>query len=123
MESDFIYGVINSIEGERDPRNLLFLFKFMPKFIEKFPLYHLSEEMFETFACYFPIDFQPTTNDPNLITRNELADNLANCLIASEEFIEWVITLLLEKLESDLIQAKIDSLELLVSLIYILILI
>uniref|UniRef100_A0A8W7PBF7 MMS19 nucleotide excision repair protein n=1 Tax=Anopheles coluzzii TaxID=1518534 RepID=A0A8W7PBF7_ANOCL len=110
---DFVYGVIGAIEGERDPRNLLYLFERMPSFIRTFPMYHLAEEMFETFACYFPIDFHPNPNDPVAITRDALAEHLANCLCATPEMAEFAVPLLMEKLDSSLIMAKLDSLSLL----------
>uniref|UniRef100_A0A1A9WFT3 MMS19 nucleotide excision repair protein n=1 Tax=Glossina brevipalpis TaxID=37001 RepID=A0A1A9WFT3_9MUSC len=113
MSGDFIYGVISSIDGERDPRNLDYIFSFIPDFIATYPLLHLSEEMFEIFACYFPIDFTPSADDPNTITRDDLAAKLAKCLVASSDFVEWTIPLALEKLDSELILAKCDSLELL----------
>uniref|UniRef100_A0A182KBX5 MMS19 nucleotide excision repair protein n=1 Tax=Anopheles christyi TaxID=43041 RepID=A0A182KBX5_9DIPT len=110
---DFVYGVIGAMEGERDPRNLLYLFENMPSFIRTFPMYHLAEEMFETFACYFPIDFHPNPNDPVPITRQLLAEHLANCLCATPEMAEFAVPLLLEKLDSSLIMAKLDSLSML----------
>jgi Dos2-interacting transcription regulator of RNA-Pol-II len=115
MGPDFVYGIINAIDGERDPRNLLFLFGFMPGFIEKYPLHHLTEEMFEIFSCYFPIDFHPSPQDPAAITRDLLASHLSSCLCASEAFADDCIDLVLEKIESQLVIAKLDSLELLVS--------
>lgn len=59
MGVDFVYGFISSIDGERDPRNLILLFGLIPDFLEKFKLGHLTEEMFEVVACYFPVDFNP----------------------------------------------------------------
>ncbi len=115
MGADLIYGVISAIDGERDPRNLLFLFQNIPEFIRKYSLKHLGEEMFEVFACYFPIDFHPAGNDPQAITRDLLAEKLAHCLCASNEFADSCFGLALEKLESDLNVAKMDSLDLLVS--------
>uniref|UniRef100_A0A0A1WYE0 MMS19 nucleotide excision repair protein n=1 Tax=Zeugodacus cucurbitae TaxID=28588 RepID=A0A0A1WYE0_ZEUCU len=114
MGGDFMYGLINSIDGERDPRNLDFIFTFMPDLIKHFSLLHLAEEMFEIFACYFPIDFTPSREDPSNISRDELAEKLSDCLVASSEFIEWVVPLAVEKLESDLVEAKLDSINLLV---------
>ncbi|KAM7362587.1 MMS19 nucleotide excision repair protein [Cochliomyia hominivorax] len=113
MSGDFIYGIISSIDGERDPRNLDFIYGFMPDFIATYPLLHLSEEMFEIFACYFPIDFNPSKNDPDTITRDNLSKKLTKCLVASPDFVEWCVALALEKLESELVVAKCDSLELL----------
>ena len=54
---DFVFGVISTIDGERDPRNLLQLFGMLPHFIGTFPLGHLTEEMFDVVSCYFPVDF------------------------------------------------------------------
>lgn len=114
MGADFIYGVIQAVEGERDPRNLVFLFEFMPRFINSYSLRHLTEEMFEVFSCYFPIDFHPSQNDPMAITRDGLAEKLSTCLCASKSFAEFCFPLALEKLDSDLSVAKLDSLNLLV---------
>lgn len=116
MGADFVYGVIQACEGERDPRNLVFLFDFLPRFIATYSLRHLAEEMFEVFSCYFPIDFHPSPNDPQAITRDGLAEKLSTCLCATKEFADNCFTLALEKLDSDLNVAKLDSLNLLVSL-------
>lgn len=115
MGADFIYGVIQAVEGERDPRNLVFLFEFMPRFIQTYSLRHLNEEMFEVFSCYFPIDFHPSPNDPQAITRDTLAEKLSFCLCASHSFAEFCFPIALEKLEGDSKTGKLDSLHLLVS--------
>lgn len=112
---DFVYGVITSMDGERDPRNLMFLFTFLPNFIKHIPLGHLVEEMFEVISCYYPIDFHPSPDDPAAVSRQDLATILAPCLCATPEFAEHCLVLLLEKLDSSLRLAKIDSLKLLVS--------
>lgn len=57
MGPDFLYCVISSMDGERDPNNLLLLFRILPQFLRNFPLGHLTEETFDVIACYFPIDF------------------------------------------------------------------
>lgn len=113
MGPDFVYGFINAMDGERDPRILLFLFNFLPNFLKTFPLGHLNEEAFEVIACYFPIDFNPSPNDSGIISRDQLADKLAECLCAHESFAEECINLLIEKLQSQLSVAKLDSLYLL----------
>lgn len=118
LGGDFIYNVINSIDGERDTRNVDYIFSIMPGICKRFPLLHLAEEMFESFACYFPIDFNPSRTGERVITREELAEKLSNCLTASDEFLQWDVPLIVEKLESDLTVAKVDSLDLLVSVFY-----
>lgn len=66
MGLDFVYGVISAMDGERDPRNLLLLFNWLPTFLHTVTLGHLCEEMFETIACYFPVDFRAPTQDINV---------------------------------------------------------
>lgn len=51
-------------------------------------------------------------------TREDLSDSLCPCLCAIPEFGEHCLSLAIEKLESTLLIAKIDSLKLLVSCIF-----
>ncbi|CAH0553764.1 unnamed protein product [Brassicogethes aeneus] len=113
MGMDFVYGVLNAIDSERDPKNLLFLFEWLPSFLKTVSLGHLSEDMFEALACYFPVDFRAPPQDPNKVTREDLSKKLCVCLCAVPEFAEHCIPLAIEKLESSLLIAKLDSLELL----------
>ncbi|VEN42211.1 unnamed protein product [Callosobruchus maculatus] len=112
MGSHLIYGVITSIDGESDPRNLMFLFKWLPRFLQHVSLGDLAEEMFEVLACYFPVDFKAPPSESN-ITRDMLAEALSPCLCSKREFGEFAISLALEKLDSSLNIAKLDSLKLL----------
>lgn len=114
MGVDWIAGVISAVEGERDPRNLLFIFEFMQLFLQKFPLENLADDMFEVFACYFPIDFNPAPNVPALISRELLQESLCNCLTATDAFCAGCVDLVVEKLDSELHVAKADSFLLLV---------
>lgn len=104
------------MDGERDPRNLLFLFGFLSTFLKDVPLGHLVDDMFEVISCYYPIDFHPAPDDPAPVTRQDLANALCPCLCAVPEFGEQCLVLLVEKLDSSLRLAKIDSLRLLVSI-------
>lgn len=113
MGFDFVYGVTLAIDGERDPRNLLFLFEWIPIFLKCVTLGHLAEEMFEVMACYFPIDFRAPPQDPNRISRETLSEALCRCLCGVPEFSEFCLPLALEKLSSSLQIAKIDSLNIL----------
>lgn len=65
---DLVYGVINSIDGESDPRNLLIIFRIIPFFVKQFPLGHLIEEMFEVIACYFPVQYNAVSGKLNSIS-------------------------------------------------------
>lgn len=63
MSSEFVHGVILAVDGERDPRNLMFLFHMLPEFLRVFPLGQLTEDAFEVIGCYFPVDFTPVSRN------------------------------------------------------------
>ncbi|CAG9769601.1 unnamed protein product [Ceutorhynchus assimilis] len=113
MGIDFVYGVISSIDGERNPKNLIYLFDWMQTFLKIVKLGHLTEEMFEVLSCYFPVDFKPSISDKNNITREDLAEGLCKCLTSIAEFGQYAIPVTLEKLDSSLKIAKEDSLDVL----------
>lgn len=66
MGLDFVYGVISSIDGERDPKNLLYLFQWLQAFLQAVDLQHLTEEMFDVLSCYFPVDFKAPPTSPTV---------------------------------------------------------
>lgn len=110
---DFVYGLMSAVDQEKDARNLSIVFEMLPVFIRVFDLGHLKEEMFEIVSCYFPIDYRPDySNCP--VSREVLAEGLQNCLIASPDFSEFCLPLLVEKLDSKLKIAKIDSFKVLI---------
>lgn len=61
-DTDFVFGYIQSMDGEKDPRNLLLCFECIHLMCVKLELGPFVDETFEVFACYFPIDFNPVTN-------------------------------------------------------------
>lgn len=115
MGPDFVYGVMSSVENERNPQNLLYLFNWYPIFCKNVKLGHLTDDMFDILSCYFPVDFQPLNSQTGEISRNELANALSPGLYAIPEFADLCIILALEKLSSDLLVAKFDSLKLLMN--------
>jgi DNA repair/transcription protein MET18/MMS19 len=58
-ETDFVYSVIQAVDGEKDPRNLLVSFESLRSMCQQLSLGPFVEETFDVFACYFPIDFSP----------------------------------------------------------------
>ncbi|XP_066992014.2 MMS19 nucleotide excision repair protein homolog [Anabrus simplex] len=111
---DFVFGFMTAIDGERDAQNLLIVFRMLPFFLKTFPLGHLLEDMFETMACYFPVDYR-AENQKNAVSRESLAEALAPCLTAIPDFAQYCIPLLVEKLDSKLKLAKLDSFHLVVA--------
>ncbi|XP_075533418.1 MMS19 nucleotide excision repair protein [Dermacentor variabilis] len=114
MGSKFVHGCIQAIEGERDPRCLLQVFAIIPMICNNFILGELEESLFEVCACYFPIDFNPPASDAGKISREDLAEALLMCMTASAGFGKYCVPLAVEKLDSDLTVAKLDSLKLLI---------
>ena len=49
-----------AVEGETNPRNLHLIFGIWPLVMAHFKLAEYSEDVFELFSCYFPIDFNPS---------------------------------------------------------------
>ncbi|XP_061764988.1 MMS19 nucleotide excision repair protein homolog isoform X2 [Nerophis ophidion] len=112
LGADFVFGFVQSMDGERDPRNLLLAFQIAKNIIQRgYDLGKFTEEMFEVTSCYFPIDFSPPPNDPHGITREELIQALRDVLTGTPKFAEFLLPLIIEKLDSDVLSAKLDSLQ------------
>ncbi|XP_067909242.1 MMS19 nucleotide excision repair protein homolog isoform X2 [Heterodontus francisci] len=112
LAADFTFGFIQAMDGEKDPRNLLMAFQISRDIIiNNYDLGTFVEELFEVTSCYFPIDFTPPPNDPHGISQEELVLSLQSVLTATPRFAEFLLPLLIEKLDSDVQSAKVDSLQ------------
>ncbi|XP_044035468.1 MMS19 nucleotide excision repair protein homolog isoform X1 [Siniperca chuatsi] len=112
LGADFVFGFVQSMDGERDPRNLLLAFQVAKNIIHRgYDLGKFTEELFEVTSCYFPIDFTPPPNDPHGITKEELIQTLRDVLTGTPRFAEFLLPLIIEKLDSDVQSAKLDSLQ------------
>ncbi|XP_015722476.1 MMS19 nucleotide excision repair protein homolog isoform X2 [Coturnix japonica] len=112
LGADFTFGFIQVMDGEKDPRNLMVAFQIVHDVIVKnYALGPFVEELFEVTSCYFPIDFTPPPNDPHGIQREDLILSLRAVLASTPQFAEFLLPLLIEKLDSDLQSAKLDSLQ------------
>ncbi|XP_056152581.1 MMS19 nucleotide excision repair protein homolog [Lampris incognitus] len=112
LGADFVFGFVQSMDGERDPRNLLLAFQIAKNIIQRgYDMGKFTEELFEVTSCYFPIDFSPPSNDPHGITQEELIVSLRAVLAGTQRFAEFLLPLIIEKLDSDVQSAKLDSLQ------------
>ncbi|XP_043958677.1 MMS19 nucleotide excision repair protein homolog isoform X2 [Gambusia affinis] len=112
LGADFVFGFVQSMDGERDPRNLLLAFQIARNIIlQGYSMGKFTEELFEVTSCYFPIDFSPPPNDPHGITKEELTQALRAVLTGTPKFAEFLLPLIIEKLDSDVQSAKLDSLQ------------
>jgi len=108
--NDFVFGFIQAVDGEKDPKNLLLVFELVRVIISNFSIDLFAEDLFEVTSCYFPIDFTPPADDPYGIRKDDLVSSLRKCLAATNQFAPFCLPLLMEKLSSDIVDAKIDSL-------------
>ncbi|KAF6780455.1 hypothetical protein AHF37_00060 [Paragonimus kellicotti] len=115
MGSEFVSAYVQAIDGEKDPENLILIFQMNLIVMQCFPIDHVKEDFFEVMSVYFPVDFSPPPDGIGArITRSSLADGLHHCLFMSRNFSgPYLLPLLCEKADSDLIQAQFDSLTLL----------
>ncbi|NXI19513.1 MMS19 protein, partial [Irena cyanogastra] len=112
LGANFTFGFIQVMDGEKDPRNLLLAFQIVHDLIAKdYALGPFVEELFEVTSCYFPVDFTPPPNDPHGIQREDLILSLRAVLASTPQFAEFLLPLLIEKLDSELQSAKLDSLQ------------
>ena len=55
LQLNFVAGIAGLVEGEKDPRNLLFGFGLAGDSIRRFPNDDSLDEIFDILSCYFPI--------------------------------------------------------------------
>ncbi|KAF9973632.1 hypothetical protein BGZ73_003128 [Actinomortierella ambigua] len=111
LGSEFVFGFIQCLDGEKDPRNLMLAFTLIKEIIQNFDIAQHVEDLFEVTFCYFPITFRPPPDDPYGITADHLKIGLRECLAATPYFAKFALPLLLEKLSSSSGSAKKDSME------------
>ncbi|XP_040848293.1 MMS19 nucleotide excision repair protein homolog isoform X3 [Ochotona curzoniae] len=112
LGADFTFGFIQVMDGEKDPRNLLVAFRIVHDLISRdYSLGPFVEELFEVTSCYFPVDFTPPPNDPHGIQREDLILSLRAVLASTSRFAEFLLPLLIEKVDSEILSAKLDSLQ------------
>lgn len=114
ISSELMYGVIHLIEGESNPENLLLIFKLLVKIMKNFTnLEPFVDDIFEWLSSYYPIQYTPSEEDKqqSSITRDDLVEALHNCFFATTLNADNLLTLLVEKLDSSIIQTKMESLK------------
>lgn len=106
----FISCVMSALEGEGDPRNLIYVFELQAFILQSYcqstskidanQLEMFVEDIFEKVSCYFPINFTPPKNDVFKISPQQLKDMLKACFLASnrKQWLENVFPFILDKL-------------------------
>lgn len=106
----YISCVMSAVEGEGDPRNLLYVFELQAFILQSYcqasskieenQLEMFIEDIFEKVSCYFPINFTPPKNDVFKISPAQLKEGLKACFLASghRQWLENVFPFVLDKL-------------------------
>lgn len=115
LGDDFVYGLIQAIDQEKDPRCLALTFHLVQSivklFLSQLGAAHVAQDLFEVLSCYFPIYFTHKMADDFEVKREVLSDALMDTFCSTPYFEPFAIPLLLDKLSSSLPLAKIDSLK------------
>ncbi|XP_055351288.1 MMS19 nucleotide excision repair protein homolog [Paramacrobiotus metropolitanus] len=112
MGPTFLARFVNFMNGEHEPRNLVLCFRLMTRILRKFEIEPMEEMAFDVVACYFPVDFTPSNKeDIESNIRDTLVIGLRRCLTIAPQFAKFLLPLLLEKLMSDLKDAKVEALK------------
>lgn len=113
----FYSSFLESTEGEKDPRCLFVELQIYPLL---YSLYELElnekdnegivEETMDNLLAYFPITFSSKPNES--FTKDEFMNVFYQAIVCHKSFIPFIYPEIKDKLSSDLIQAKHDSVEL-----------
>lgn len=103
---EFVRTFLHVASGEKDPRNLITLFRLNRNINEKILFSDSSThaeyvaDLFDVCFCYFPISFNPPVNDPYKITAADLKHELRLTIASQSLFAKDSFSSLFEKLTS-----------------------
>ena len=91
-------------DGEKDPRCLL-LFLRIHKYVSYFnecikANEALQKKIFYSFACYFPITFEPAPDDPYGMTKESLMSALEDVFVGTPALLGLVVSFLMEQINA-----------------------
>ncbi|GMR59074.1 hypothetical protein PMAYCL1PPCAC_29269, partial [Pristionchus mayeri] len=99
LGSEFVLSLMKSMGGERDPRCLSIAFRLFAMVASEWNLGPFVEEMFETVACYYPIQFKPKGDE--WMTKESLSIQCESCLLAHPGFAPFSFLMIEEKLSEE----------------------
>jgi DNA repair/transcription protein MET18/MMS19 len=115
IEDTFVPGFVQTVEGEKDPRNIMIIFKIIKIIVSELNYKPYVEDIFEIIFCYFPITFKAPPGNVIKITTEDLKNGLRECLVSVPELSKFAIPQLIEKLSSRLDNTKRDALDVLIA--------
>lgn len=128
---DIFSGLINAMEGEKDPRCLVAALSMLEKAVKYFSFLFEKksaieedsakiddalEKLFDSVACYFPITFAPPSDDPYGVTTEALILALENVLCAHSSLHKHVLPFLVDHLTDELTLGRVQATNILIRL-------
>ncbi|WEW58408.1 hypothetical protein PRK78_003876 [Emydomyces testavorans] len=110
MKDESLVGIVEIVDGERDPRNLMLVFSILRVVMIEWDISNHAQTLFDSVYKYFPVTFRLHPNDPYKITAQDLKDRLQDCISSNQAFAPYAIPSLLDKLDSTSVNVKKDAL-------------
>jgi len=107
--SVFISAVLEGIDEEKDPRNLIITYDIIYYMLRQYAskiddkateglIKPFIDEIFDKISCYFPINFVPPKNDKYQINPEVLKEKLARCFLSSPMLAPSAFPFILDKM-------------------------
>lgn len=107
--SVFISAVLEGIDEEKDPRNLIITYDIIYFILRQYAskiddkateglIKPFIDEIFDKISCYFPINFVPPKNDKYQINPEILKEKLARCFLSSPMLAPSAFPFILDKM-------------------------
>jgi DNA repair/transcription protein MET18/MMS19 len=107
--SVFISAVLEGIDEEKDPRNLIITYDIIYFMLRQYAskiddkpseglIKPFIDEIFDKISCYFPINFTPPKNDKYQINPEVLKEKLARCFLSSSMLAPSAFPFILDKM-------------------------
>lgn len=93
----FLKIVLDGIENEKDPRNIMQSFKLIKiinQKLNKTAIAPFAKNFFDILEVYYPIEFIPPKNSPDKITPEMLINELNECFASNDLYVESLMEVL-----------------------------
>ena len=111
-ENEFVKGLVTMAELEKNPSCLRALFRLYADLSHEWKLDEGDhKQIFDSYIRYFPITMKDTPKDPKIPTTTELRDLLLNCFVASDGYAQPTFAAMIERLDVDSANTKVEHLQ------------
>ena len=119
LKEKFIKQILDLVENEKDPRNLILSFQLIEFLLKNFDeeiLYPFKEDLFDYLSAYYPITFNKPENDNYSIESSDLENLLNSCLKFPLIVKKSIEELIFDKISSNYVDHKISCMKTLIEI-------